>query len=514
MNQKNTVNNTILIVDDTPTNLGVLFEFLADSGFQVLVAEDGEDAIEQMEYALPDLILLDVIMPGMDGFETCRRLKAKAITQDIPIIFMTALSETVDKVKGLSLGAVDYITKPLQHEEVLARVKIHLSLRNLTKELQEHSLRLEQEIQERFKVEQELVLLTTELEQRVEARTAELQQANQQLQQEVRERILTEQALQQSETRYRIQANQLEVAFRQLQETQSQLVQSEKMSSLGQLVAGVAHEINNPVNFVYGNLTHASQYTQDLLHLLHLYAKYNPEPPLEIREQLEVIDLEFLITDLPKLLSSMKIGAERIREIIQSLKNFSRIDEAEMKPVNIHDGLDSTLLILHNRLKANTNHSGIKVIKEYGNLPAVECYAGQLNQVFMNLIANAIDSLEEYEKQQISQDAQANPSQIIIRTRIVDNNFVSIQIADNGVGMSEYIWQHLFNPFFTTKPVGKGTGLGLSISYQIISKHGGWLQCMSAPGEGAEFIITIPVRQHSSEFACLLPSSLNSSRSE
>jgi signal transduction histidine kinase len=513
MTENNTANNIILIVDDTPTNLGVLFEFLADSGFQVLIAEDGEDAIEQMEYVLPDLILLDVIMPGMDGFETCRRLKTKAITQDIPIIFMTALSETVDKVKGLSLGAVDYITKPLQHEEVLARVKIHLSLRNLTKTLQDYSLRLEQEIQERLKVEQEILLLNAELEKRVEARTAELQQTNQQLQQEVRERILTEQALQQSETRYRVQANQLEVAFRQLQETQSQLVQSEKMSSLGQLVAGVAHEINNPVNFVYGNLTHASQYTQDLLYLLHLYDKYTPEPPSEIKEQLEVIDLEFLITDLPKLLSSMKIGAERIREIIQSLKNFSRIDEAEMKPVNIHDGLDSTLLILHNRLKANTNHSDIKILKEYGNLPLVECYAGQLNQVFMNLIANAIDSLEESEKQQVSQNTQAKPSQIIISTKVIDNDFVSIKITDNGIGMSEYIWQHLFNAFFTTKPVGKGTGLGLSISYQIISKHGGWLQCISAPGEGAEFIITIPVRQHFSEFACLLPIALDSATS-
>ena len=510
MTENNNPNNIILIVDDTPTNLGVLFDFLADSGFQVLIAEDGEDAIEQMEYRLPDLILLDVIMPGMDGFETCLRLKAKEGTKDIPIIFMTALSETVDKVKGLSLGAVDYITKPLQHEEVLARVKIHLSLRNLTKTLQDYSLRLEQEIQERLKVEKEILLLNAELEKRVAARTAELQQANQQLQQEIRERILTEHALQQSENRYRVQANQLEVAFRQLQETQSQLVQSEKMSSLGQLVAGVAHEINNPVNFVYGNLTHASQYTQDLLDLLHLYEKYTPDPPLEIKEQLEEIDLEFLITDLPKLLSSMKIGADRIREIIQSLKNFSRIDEAEMKPVNIHDGLDSTLLILHNRLKAHTNSSGIKIIKEYGNLPLVECYAGQLNQVFMNLIANAIDSLEEYEKQQISQNDRAKPSQIIIRTRMVDNDFVCIQIVDNGLGMSEYVWQHLFNPFFTTKPLGKGTGLGLSISYQIISKHRGWLQCISAPGEGAEFSITIPVRQHCEEFACLLPTALDS----
>ncbi|MBW4564360.1 MAG: response regulator [Mojavia pulchra JT2-VF2] len=501
MNQENSENNVILIVDDTPTNLGVLFDFLADLGFQVLVAQDGEDAIEQVEYALPDLILLDVIMPGMDGFETCRHLKAKESTKDIPVIFMTALSETVDKVKGLNLGAVDYITKPLQHEEVLARVNIHLHLRNLTKTLQQHSLRLEQEIQERRNAEQALLQLTAELEKRVDARTAELQQANQQLKQEVQERIVTEQALQLSETRYREQANHLEIAFRQLQDTQSQLVQSEKMSSLGQLVAGVAHEINNPVNFIYGNLNHASQYTQDLLYLLHLYGKNTPSPSLEIEEQAEAMDLKFVIKDLPKLLSSMKIGADRIREIIRSLRNFSRIDEAEMKPVDIHEGLDSTLLILHNRLRATTNHTSIELVKEYGNLPLVECYAGQLNQVFMNLIANAIDALEEYEKEPLIKNAQSCRSQIRIRTTIVDNDFVSIQIADNGPGMTKDVLQHLFDPFFTTKPVGKGTGLGLSISYQIVSKHRGQMQCISAPGQGAEFTITIPVQQRSPELA-------------
>ncbi|WP_445634109.1 histidine kinase [Nostoc sp. DSM 114161] len=495
-------NNVILIVDDTPTNLGVLFDLLANAGFQVLVAQDGEDAIEQLEYAVPDLILLDVIMPGIDGFETCRYLKAQESTKDIPIIFMTALSETVDKVKGLSLGAVDYITKPLQHEEVLARVKIHLSLRNLTKKLQDRSLRLEQEIQERFKAEQELLQLTAELEKRVEIRTSELQAANQQLHQEIQERILTTQALQQSETRYREQANQLEVAFRQLKETQSQLVQSEKMSSLGQLVAGVAHEINNPVNFIYGNLTHAKQYIQDLLYLLYLYEKNTPEPSLEIQEHIEVIDLYFLTQDLPKLLSSMQIGAERIREIIQSLRNFSRLDEAEVKPVDIHDGLDSTLLILHSRLKTSANSSCIEVIKEYGDLPLVSCYPGQLNQVFMNIIANAIDALEEYEKEQPPQNFQSCRSQIWIRTRAINNEYVAIQIADNGPGMTEEVLQYLFDPFFTTKPVGKGTGLGLSISYQIVAKHGGTMQCISAPGQGAEFTITIPLQVRSPELAC------------
>jgi signal transduction histidine kinase len=502
MSFENTGNNVILIVDDTPTNLGVIFDLLANAGFQVLVAQDGEDAIEQLEYATPDLILLDVIMPGIDGFETCRRLKAEESTKDIPIIFMTALSETVDKVKGLSLGAVDYITKPLQHEEVLARVKIHLNLRNLTKKLQDHSLRLEQEIQERFKAEQKLLQLTAELEKHVEIRTSELQATNQQLHQEIQEHILTAQALQQSETRYREQANQLDIAFRQLKETQTQLVQSEKMSSLGQLVAGVAHEINNPVNFIYGNLTHASQYIQDLLYLLHLYEKNTPNPSPEIQGQVEAMDLEFISLDLPKLLASMKMGAERIREIIQSLRNFSRLDEAEMKSVDIHEGLDSTLLILHNRLNGSSNHTSIQVIKEYGNLPLVNCYAGQLNQVFMNLLTNAIDALEDYDKEQYLQSYESYQKQIWIRTRVINHEYITIQIVDNGPGMTENVLQYLFDPFFTTKPVGKGTGLGLSISYQIVAKHGGKMQCISAPGQGAEFIITIPLQAPSSELAC------------
>lgn len=495
--------DTILIVDDNPTNLGVLFDFLVDSGFKVLLAQDGEDAIEQVDYAPPDLILLDVIMPGMDGFETCSHLKAKESTKDIPVIFMTALSETVDKVRGLNLGAVDYITKPLQHEEVLARIQIHLSLRNLTKRLQEQNVLLEQEVQERAKAEEALLKLTSELEARVQERTAKLYQSNQRLQEEIQERICTEAALQKSETRYREQANQLEIAFRQLQETQSQLVHSEKMSSLGQLVAGVAHEINNPVNFIQGNLTHAAQYTQDLLQLLNLYAEYTPSPPSKICQYAEEIDLEFLLEDLPKLLGSMKVGAERIREIVQSLRIFSRIDEAQMKPVDLHAGLDSTLLILHSRLKGSANYPGIQVIKDYGNLPPVECYAGQLNQVFMNLLANAIDALEEYDKGRSLEQVYFCPSTIRIRTEVIDHEFVAIWIADTGPGIKEEVRDRLFDPFFTTKPVGRGIGLGLSISYQIVvAKHGGQMKCFSSPGQGAEFMIKIPIRPYPLKSTC------------
>ncbi|MBD1930958.1 MULTISPECIES: PAS domain-containing sensor histidine kinase [Cyanophyceae] len=296
------------------------------------------------------------------------------------------------------------------------------------------------------------------------------------------------------------QATKLEQTLYELQQTQAQLVQTEKMSSLGQLVAGIAHEINNPVNFIYGNLIHTDNYIQDLLNLLHLYNKNYPNPTAEIRDEIEAIDVDFLIEDLPKMLSSMKVGAERIRQIILSLRNFSRLDEAEMKAVDIHEGIDSTLLILQNRLKAKTDYPGIQLIKEYGNLPQVECYAGQLNQVFMNLIANAIDALE-LETCDLALGAGKDSSQspiptIRISTKVQNNNQVVIRIADNGTGMTQAMKQQLFNPFFTTKPVGKGTGLGLSISYQIIvEKHGGELNCISAPGKGTEFAIKIPIRQ-------------------
>lgn len=256
----------------------------------------------------------------------------------------------------------------------------------------------------------------------------------------------------------------------------------------------------------YGNLAHAYQYTQDLLDLLNLYAKYTSSPLTEIQKLTDAIDLEFLSEDLPKLLSSMKVGADRIREIIQSLQIFSRVDEAQMKPVDIHAGLDSTLLILHNRFKASSNQLGIQLVKEYGNLPLVECYAGQLNQVFMNILANAIDALEEFDKERSPQEIYFCRSTIWIRTEVTDNEFVTIRIKDTGPGMTQEIRDRLFDPFSTTKPVGRGTGLGLSISHQIVvSKHGGQIICLSAPGQGTEFMIKIPMRSPSLELALATP---------
>ncbi|MFN6496746.1 MAG: ATP-binding protein [Nostoc sp. DedQUE01] len=297
------------------------------------------------------------------------------------------------------------------------------------------------------------------------------------------------------------QAEQLNQALHNLKQTQAQLIQTEKMSSLGQLVAGVAHEINNPVNFIYGNLTHVNEYTLGLLELVKLYQKSNTNPTNEVQAQIEAIELDFIVEDLPKILASMKIGANRIREIVLSLRNFSRLDEADMKPVNIHEGIDNTLLILQNRLKQTSGNPGIQIVKEYGDIPLVECYAGQLNQVFMNLISNAIDALDSYNNQRTPEDIEANPSQIIIRTNLRNSDRITIQIADNGSGITPAVKQRLFNPFFTTKPAGKGTGLGLAISAQIVTeKHNGAIWCVSEPGQGAEFWVEIPIWQ-----SCKLP---------
>ncbi|MBM0740517.1 phosphoacceptor domain-containing protein [Phormidium sp. CLA17] len=326
---------------------------------------------------------------------------------------------------------------------------------------------------------------------------------------------LTETALRTSETQSRQQAETLTQTLRELGKTQAQLVQTEKMSSLGQLVAGVAHEINNPVNFIYGNIAPAESHIRDLCTLLHLYQQHYPEPLPEIQAEMEVIDLEFVQQDLLDLLRSLKMGAERIRQIVLSLRNFSRLDEAAMKPVNIHEGIDNTLMILQNRLKAKGSQPDIEVIKQYGDLPLVECYAGQLNQVFMNILSNAIDALEESSDCGLRRELSAEPVQsmevsertsylvpppsdllITIHTEQISPNQVAISIHNNGDSIADSLCDRLFDPFFTTKPVGRGTGLGLYISYQIVTNtHGGQLKCCSLPGQGVEFRIEIPVYQ-------------------
>ncbi|NER35878.1 MAG: PAS domain S-box protein [Oscillatoria sp. SIO1A7] len=287
---------------------------------------------------------------------------------------------------------------------------------------------------------------------------------------------------------------ELKQALHQLQRAQTKLIQSEKMSSLGQLVAGLAHEINNPVSFIHGNLYHADEYMEELVELLALYQHHYPEPHPEIEASIEALDIEFIKEDLERLFGSMRVGTERIREIVKSLRTFSRLDESEVKEVNLHEGIDSTLMILQTRLRATDWRPEIRVSKEYGQLPLVRCYAGQLNQVFMNIIANAIDALEERDRQRTPEEMKANKSEIVIGTRLNKENWIAIGISDNGPGISKSVLSRLFDPFFTTKPVGKGTGLGLSISHQIVTEnHNGKLFCKSRPGK-TTFTIEIPVR--------------------
>jgi signal transduction histidine kinase len=424
------MNSNILVVDDNPTNLSVISQALRRVGWQVRIATDGQDALSKAAFSPPELILLDVQMPGIDGFEVCQRLKAEAATADIPIIFMTALSDAASKVKGLSLGAVDYITKPFEQEEAIARIRIHLQLRHLTQTL-------EQQVQER--------------------------------------------------------TQQLTQALNQLQHSQLQLIQHEKMSALGNLVAGVAHEINNPVGAIVGNVDAARNYIHDLFDVIDLYQQKFLQPGTEIEEKLDNIDLEYLREDLPKLVKAMKDGGDRIISISKSLRTFSRADTDSKQTFNLHEGIDSTILILRHRLKANEHRPEIEVITDYQEIPEIECFPGQLNQVFMNILANAIDALDESNQGRNYPEIAANPNQITIQTTI-QNGQVRIAIADNGKGMSEDVKNRIFDHLFTTKAVGKGTGLGLAIARQIvIEKHGGRLDVQSKLGQGTEFSIHLPI---------------------
>ncbi|MGM3307461.1 hybrid sensor histidine kinase/response regulator [Anabaena sp. WFMT] len=420
----------ILLVDDNPNNLKVLSEAIQGYGWKALMANDGESAIEQAEYANPDLIILDVMMPGIDGFETCRRLKANSITQNIPVIFMTALSDATDKVKGLEIGAVDYVTKPFQQAEVIARLKLHLKLSHLTRTL----------------------------EQQVEERTAELTKS-----------------------------------LQQLQNTQLQMIQSEKMSALGNLVAGIAHEMNNPLGFISATLKQAKSNVGDIIEHLRLYQESLPSPSQEIINHAEEIDLDYCTEDISKMIDSMIVACDRIENISNSLRTFSRADRDYKQPFNLHEGIDSTILILKHRLKANEKRPAIEVFTEYGKIPKIECFPGQLNQVFMNILANAIDALEEANNRRTFEDIKANHNKIIVKTSVEDNQ-VKISIADNAQGMTEEVKEKIFDHLFTTKSIGKGTGLGLAIAQSIVvEKHNGSVVVNSTLDEGTEFIISLPI---------------------
>lgn len=615
----------LLVVDDTPDNLRLLSTMLEEQGYKVRKVINGALALRTVSQAPPDLILLDIDMPQMNGYEVCQQLKSDPKIATIPVIFLSALDDTSDKVKAFSVGGVDYITKPFQVAEVLARVQNQLRIRALSKQLFEQNIQLQQEIQIRRQAEAALLESAVKLREQnrilVElARNPALNQGN--LKVAIKEIIkatasnlkvervsvwffdatitklqcfnlfelefnrnssgielplidypiylnalinnqtlviedclndprvtelaevylipfnitstidepirlkgktvgvlcieqvnnihhwtpedqnfarsiadlvslaLEAQERQRAETREREKTLALELTLDELKKTQAQLIQTEKMSSLGQIVAGVAHEINNPVSFIYGNLTPARQYLKDLIQLIEAYQKYYPNPAPEIQELAAEIDLKFLIDDWQNLMHSIQVGAERIQEIVRSLQVFSKQTKLELKAVDIHDGINNMLLILQHRLRSEIEGAEIQVIKNYSQLPKVTCYPSQLNQVFMNLFNNAIDALEN----------QPPPRIITIDTKIspTDANlpkFVTISIADNGVGINQEIQEKIFDPFYTTKKVGSGTGLGLSISYEIIvEKHHGKLYCISNSGQGTECIIEIPIR--------------------
>lgn len=426
MNSKliNSSNADIMIVDDTPDNIRFLSTLLQEQGYNVRKAISGKMALTAIRTILPDLILLDINMPMMNGYEVCQELKNDDKTKTVPIIFISALDDVTDKVKAFRLGCADYITKPFQMEEVLARIQHQLAIKNLQSQLRSRN-------------------------------------------------------------------DQLQKTLVELRNAQAEIIQKEKMFGLSQLAAGMAHEVNNSIGFIAGNIEFARRYVKDLLNLIVIYQKEYPQPTPVVEEVLEEIDLEFLVKDVEKVLNSMQTGAERISTMNLALRIFSRVNESDIKPVNLHEGIDSTLVLLKQKLKPEERNWEIKVEKNYGHLPLINCYASLMNQVFLNILNNAIDALEsQWEK---ADNTSITPT-IWIVSELIDRQKAMIRIRDNGTGIPENIRKHLFEPFFTTKPVGKGSGLGLLTSYQIIvEKHKGNLTYKSTLGEGTEFFIEIPV---------------------
>ncbi|AFY48757.1 histidine kinase,Response regulator receiver domain protein,histidine kinase [Nostoc sp. PCC 7524] len=418
----NTDQTTVILIDDQLIIGEAVCRILSsDSNISFHYLSDPTQAIQQAIALSPTVILLDMVMPEMDGLMLLRWFRSHPATRDIPIVMLSSKEEAKLKADAFAEGANDYLIKLPDPVELIARIRYHSKAYNNLKALTNTTINAQ------------------------------------------------------------LQAQKLEHTLRQLQTTQVQLVQTEKMSGLGRMVAGLAHEINNPINFINGNFKHLSNYIESLVDLINFYQQEYPELTSALQEKIIDINLEFIIEDIPKLLASMKLGTERISEIVSSLRNFSRLDQAGKKSVNIHEGIESTLLLLKHRIRQE-----IKIIKEYGNLPLIECYPAELNQVFMNILSNAIDAvLEQHDKSQ--------EKEIFINTEITDYQTARITITDNGVGINPEIQSKIFDPFFTTKPVNKGIGLGLSISYQIIQEHQGDIKVKSELGQGTEFILEIPV---------------------
>ena len=418
----------ILAVDDTPSNLEVITETLGDAGYQVATAIDGIRALKRAQSYQPDLILLDIMMPGIDGLETCARLKADAVLREIPVIFITASTDLDFKVRGFEMGGIDYITKPFHEQEMLARVANHLRLKTL----------------------------------------------NQKLETQVSERT-----------------QQLEQALTKLNQSQLQLVQQEKMSALGNLIAGIAHELNNPICAITGNAYTANKAIAELVEHLELYRDQQSNGL--IQNHAEKIGVDELIEDIPRMLKTIQMSCERVLDMSQALSLSARRDQTKKSAFDLNDGLDSTLMILGYRLKSMNQRPAIQVLRGYETLPKVNCYPGQLNQVFINILANAIDAIDEANEGKTYEEIQANPNVITIQTSVFDGQ-VKIQIKDNGCGMTPNIQEQIFEQGFTTKAVGKGTGLGMAITRQIVEEaHGGSISCTSQYGQGSTFEIALPL---------------------
>lgn len=436
---------TILLIDDRPIVGEVLRRIVGpEQDIKFCYCDDPARAIHKAIECSPTVILLDLVMPEIDGLMVLRFLRANPQTREIPVLVLSTKEEVNLKGEAFAAGASDYLIKFPDPIELIARIRYHSKAYiNFLKQ------------QEAYK---ELQLMHESLEQRVEERTKELRQT-----------------------------------VEHLQNTQAQLIHAEKMSALGQLVAGIAHEINNPLQFIAGNITHARQYTQDLLALVELYQKSHPDPNPEVKSFTQEIDWEFISEDLPNLMSSLQVGVDRIQEISNDMRNFSRMDQGRRIKVDIHQGIDSSLVILQHRLKTNK----VQIVKDYGKIPELECCIGQLNQVFINLIGNAIDALEVANSPASPQGSRTPRVPTIWIHTTLQNDSLVIQIIDNAQGIPAEIQDRLFEPFFTTKPMGKGTGLGLSISYQIIvEKHQGSFTCSSILGQGTEFKIVLPLHQN------------------
>lgn len=431
----------VLIVDDQPVVVETLRRLLsAETDIEIHACNDPTRALSIAAELEPSVIFQDLVMPDIDGLMLVKFFRAHPNTKDTPIIVLSSQHEPEVKASAFSVGANDYLVKLPDPIELIARLRYHA--------------RAYQNFLKAGKAEQTLAH-NKDLEKRVEERTAKLTQA-----------------------------------LDDLKRAQSKIVHSEKMNSMGQLVAGIAHEVNNPINFIYGNLNYMKGYVQDLLDLIAAYQQHYPNPAADIAEKLEDLDLEFTSVDLLESFVSVRGGAQRIRNLVLNLRNFSRFEESGLKMADVHEGLESTLAMLGDQLE------GISIEKAYGDLPLVECYAGQINQVFMHLIRNAIAVLTELR----TKGGRDKSPLLHISTAVVDEQRVAIWITDNGPGISPDIQDRIFDPFFTTKEVGAGMGLGLSISHQIVAEqHRGRLKCYSMPGQGAKFLVELPVQAVASQ---------------